>query len=147
MKPQSDLRGRSLLKTAGTLMTVFGALGVVLYLLALAGIAALRAATGGVFSASDDVIGVSLLFAGAVAELIAGILSLRAAKTPARAGKALSVLGGLTLLLALAGMGHIALRTGATPWWESALGLLLCVVVPCADLYAVYKLKADRRAV
>ena len=141
MNPQSAPLGRSLLRAAGTLMVVFGALGIVLYLLATAGIVALLAATDGVFSARDDIIGIGLLLAGAFAELVAGILSLRAAKTPARVGPALSVWDGLTLLLSLAGMAYIALRTGTAPLWELALGLALCTVVPIAALCAAHKVK------
>ena len=141
MNPQSAPLGRSLLRAAGTLMVVFGALGIVLYLLALAGVLALTAATGGIFSAGGDFLGVSLLLAAAISELVAGILSLRAAKTPARVGPALSVWDGLTLLLSLAGMAYIALRTGTAPLWELALGLALCTVVPIAALCAAHKVK------
>ena len=112
MNPQAALPARTLLRAAGTLMIVFGALGIVLYLLATAGSVALLAATDSVFSARDDIIGIGLLLVGALAELIAGILSLRAAKQPARVRPALYVWDVLTLLLSLAGMAHIALRIG-----------------------------------
>lgn len=146
MDPQAALPARTLLRAAGTLMIVFGALGIVLYLLATAGIVALLAATDSVFSARDDIIGIGLLLVGALAELIAGILSLRAAKQPARVRPALYVWDVLTLLLSLAGMAHIALRIGTAPWWELALGLVLCTVVPVAALCAARRMKQTNQS-
>ena len=123
MELQYDPAGRTLLKTAATLMIVFGAVGILIYLLGLAAVIGISYATSGVFSASRDLFGMSLLLAGAIVELIAGILGVKAAKRPARAGKALLVWGALCLLLTLAGMGHIALRAAdSAPLWELILG-------------------------
>ena len=131
-----DPAGRTLLKTAGVIMLIFGILGVLIYALGLAAVIGVTYVTSGIISASEDLIGMGLLLAAAVAELIAGILGSRAAKKPARAGKGLIVWGVLTLLLTLAGMGHIALRTTNAPLWELVLGLILGVVTPVVYLVA-----------
>ena len=145
MELQYDPAGRTLLKTAGTLMIVFGAVGILIYLLGLAAVIGIAYATSGVFSASGDLLGMSLLLAGAIVELIAGILGVKAAKRPARAGKALYVWGALSLLLTLAGMGHIALRAAASaPLWELILGLVLGVVTPVVYLVGAARLQSPR---
>ena len=131
-----DPAGRSLLKTASVIMLLFGILGFLIYALGLAAVVGVTYVTSGIISASEDLIGMALLLAAALAELIAGILGSRAAKKPARAGKGLIVWGVLTLLLTLAGMGHIALRTTNAPIWELALGLVLGVVTPVVYLVA-----------
>lgn len=136
MELQYDPAGRTLLKTTGVIMLIFGILGILLYAAGLAAVVGVTYVTGGVFSGSADLIGMALLLAAALAELIAGILGSRAAKRPARAGKGLIVWGVLTLLLTLAGMLHIALRTTGAPIWELALGLVLGVVTPIVCLAA-----------
>ena len=139
---QYDPIGRSLLRAAGVLMILFGILGMLLYTLGLVAVIILNHATAGVFSAAGDLMGMSLLLAGALAELIAGILGKRAARKPERAGKGLIIWGLLCLLLSLAGMGHIALRAaGSALWWELALGLLLGVVTPLVYLFSANRLR------
>ena len=134
MELQFDPAGRTLLKTTGVIMLIFGILGILIYAVGLAAVIGVTYVTSGIISASEDLIGMGLLLAAALAELIAGVLGLRAAKQPARAGKGLLVWGILTLLLTLAGMGHIALRTTNAPLWELALGLVLGVVTPVVYL-------------
>ena len=131
-----DPAGRSLLKITSVIMLLFGILGFLIYALGLAAVIGVTYVTSGIISASEDMIGMGLLLAAALVELIAGILGSRAAKKPARAGKGLIVSGVLTLLLTLAGMGHIALRTTNAPLWELALGLVLGVVTPIVYLVA-----------
>lgn len=131
-----DPAGRSLLKITSVIMLLFGILGFLIYALGLAAVVGVTYVTSGIISASEDLIGMALLLAAALAELIAGILGSRAAKKPARAGKGLIVWGVLTLLLTLAGMGHIALRTTNAPLWELALGLVLGVITPVVYLVA-----------
>lgn len=141
MKPQFDPTARRLLKIAGMIMLVFGVFGTVLYLLGLAGVLALNYATSGVFSVGSDLIGMGLLLLCAVAELTSGVLGLRSAKQPERAGRSLLVWSGLTLLLTLLGMGWIVFRSANLPWWELVLGLLLGVVTPAVYLSAAAKLR------
>lgn len=139
MELQYDPAGRSLLKTTGVLMIVFGVFGCLTYLLGLAAVTGLAYATSGIFSAVNDLVGMGLLLAGAVVELITGILGVRAAKRPARAGKGRVVWGVLCLLLSLAGLVHIALRNVDAPRWALAFGMVLGAVVP-----AVYLIGAAR---
>lgn len=135
-----DPAGRTLLKTTSVIMLIFGVLGSLIYAVGLAAVIGVTYVTSGIISGSADLIGMGLLLAAALAELIAGILGVRAAKKPARAGKGLIVWGVLTLLLTLAGMGHIALRTTTAPLWELALGLVLGLVVPVVYLIAAARL-------
>ncbi len=146
MNLQYEPAGRALLKISGVLMIVFGAFGLLVYTLGLAAVLGLSYATGGIFSATGDLIGMSLLLAGALTELIAGILGSKAAKKPARAGKSLYVWGGLSLLLGLAGMGLIALRAAASaPFWRLALGLALSLVLPIVYLASAARLRRSLR--
>ena len=131
----------TVLKIVSVLMIVFGALGILLYALGLAAVVGLTLATSGVFSASRDLFGMGLLLVGAIVELVTGALGSKAAKRPDRAGKALIVWGVLTLLLTLAGMVQIVLRTASVPWWELALGLVLGVVTPVVYLVAAARVK------
>ncbi len=134
MELQYDPDGRALLKCTGVLMMVFGIFGILIYLLGLGLVLGVSYITQGMFSASSDLLGMGLLLAGAIVELVAGVLGVKAAKKPARASRALLVWGILTLVLTLAGMGHIALRATTAPWWELALGFLLGVVTPIVYL-------------
>ena len=131
-----DPTGRTLLKTASVIMLIFGVLSFLIYALGLAAVIGVTYVTSGVFSGSEDLIGMGLLLAAALAEFIAGILGVRAAKKPSRAGKGLIVWGVLTLILTLAGMILIALRTTNAPIWELALGVVLGVVTPVVYLIA-----------
>ncbi len=141
MELQYDPAGRTLLKTTGILMIVFGVFGTLIYSLGLAAVIGLSYATGGVFSASDDLVGMGLLWTGALVELITGILGLRGAKKPERVGKGRILWGLLCLLLTLAGLGHIALRSSAAPLWELAFGLALGVVTPIVYLVGVARVR------
>lgn len=138
---QYDPAGRTLLKVTGVLMVIFGVFGVLLYLFGLAAVIGLTYATSGIISGSGDLIGMGLLLAAALTELIAGILGLRAAKRPERAGKGLLFWGVLCLLLTLAGLGHIALRSAGAPGWELALGVLLGAVTPIVYLVAAARVR------
>ena len=132
-----------LLKLTGILMLVFGGLGVLLYTAGLAVVLGVTYVTKGVFSGSSDLLGVGLLLGAAGAELIAGILGIRAAKKPERAGAGLLIWGSFTLLLTLAGMGLIALRATGTPWWQLASGFGLGLIVPGVYLVAAVRVLKD----
>ena len=141
MEQRYDPAGRSLLRITGVLMIVFGVFGVLIYTLGLAAVLGLSYATSGVFSASADLVGMALLLAAAVTELITGILGVRAAKRPSRAGVGRIVCCMLCLVLTLAGMVHIALRASTAPRWELLLALGLSVVCPLVYLFAVLRLR------
>ena len=144
MEKTNDRAGQSLLKATGVIMLIFGILGVLIYALGLAVLGGALYVTKGVFSVSQDLLGLGLLLAASLAELIAGALGVRAAKKPARAGAGLIVWGVLALLLGLAGTGQLLLRGASTPLWELLLGLVLGLAVPLVYLGAV---RAFRRSV
>lgn len=141
MEQPHDATARSLLKTTGVLMLIFGIFGTVLYLLGLAAILILRYATSGVFSAAKDLIGMSLLLVSAIVELICGILGIRAAKKLERLSRSMTVWGCICLLLTLISIGHIALRDSTLQWWLLPLGVLLSAVVPIVYLVAIQRLR------
>ena len=141
MEQRYDPAGRSLLKTTGVLMIVFGVFGVLIYTLGLAAVLGLSYATSGVFSASADLVGMALLLAAAVTELITGILGIQAARRPSRAGVGRIVWCMLCLVLTLACILHIALRAITAPRWELLLALGLSVVCPLVYLIAVLRLR------
>ena len=134
MEPKSIPACRTLLKISGVLMILFGVLCTLIYCLGLAGFAALNYATGGIFSVRSDLIGMALLLAAGIAELICGILGVRAAKRPERAGKGRLVWGVLCLLLSILSIGSIIVRNAGIPLWEPLTALILAAVVPIVYL-------------
>ena len=141
MEQQYDPTARTLLRITGVLMIIFGSLGILLYLLGLAAVIGLTYATSGVFSSTNDLIGMGLLLVCAISELITGILGVRTVRKPERTGKKQTLWGILTLVLSLAAIGQIALRNTVTPLWELCVGMLLSVVVPVTYLYAVTQIR------
>ena len=127
MEWNCDPLGSALLKISGILMILFGVLGILVYLAGLAAVFGLSYITAGLFSSSQDLVGVGLLLASALMELIAGILGARSAKRPDRTRRCL-IPGSLTLLITAAGLLHILLRSRELPWLSLILGLILPVV-------------------
>ena len=142
---QPESPAATLLKLTGTLMLIFGILGSLLYAAFLAVFLAASYMTGSIFSGVTDVVGISLLLAAAVAELVSGALGMKAAKRSRRAGACL-VWGAVTLVLTLAGIGCILLRLHNGAWWEAALAALLGVVTPAVYLYAAARRSSERQA-
>ncbi len=134
----TDPMGRLLLKTAGILMIVFGAVGVLVYLALLGVLAGVAFVTDGIFSVSKDVVGMSLLSAASAVELIAGILGLKAVKKPERA-RVCRVWGILALVLGLAALLSILLRGQDLGFW---LSIPLAAVTPVAYLIGASRLTA-----
>ena len=123
---QYDPLSRTLLKLTSILMTVFGVFGIVLYLLALGVLLGVNYMTAGVFSALQDIIGLSLLLAASIAELIGGRVGRKTLKNPQKASRC-RVWGILTLILGLAGLVHILVRSGNPAYWVS---IPLALVTP-----------------
>ena len=127
MDPHYDPAGSALLKITGILMIVFGALGILLYLAALAAFFGMRYMIAGIFSTNLDLIGAAVLLAGSLMELIAGILGAKHAKHPERAVRCITA-GCLSLLLTLAGLAYLLLRSKEIPWAATILGILTPVI-------------------
>ena len=144
-QPTTDTTGRSLLRLTGTLMLIFGILGVVIYAVFIAVLIAANKMTGGIFSFSADIAGMGLLFAAALAELISGVLGRKAAKAPEKAGRC-RVWGWITLILTLAGVGFILLRRPAGAWWQAIAAVVLGMVVPAVYLVGASRCRRDAAA-
>lgn len=120
-------KGTTILKVTGILMIIGGAVGFIFGLLAIAGASLLQAAVG-----SDLNLGL-LLFASvltvisSVVSLIAGILGVKNAARPDKAGL-LIVFGVLTALFSVLGNVLTVMSGGAFSSTNLVLGLALPVV-------------------
>lgn len=137
MERTYDPTGKALLRISGIVMIIFGIFGILLYAAALGLLLGVTYITDGIFSGTRDVIGISLLLAGALAELICGIVSVKGAKRPARARRCL-VWGILTLIITLAGLIHILLRDAHPMYW---LIIPMAIVTPIVCLTGAAKLR------
>ena len=118
MEQQYDPLSRTLLKITSILMIVFGVFGLLLYVTALAVLAALGYVTAGMFSGTQDIIGISLLALASLAEFIGGILGVKTLRHPEKPRRC-RLWGILTLVLGLAGLVHILLRGENPVYWIS----------------------------
>lgn len=141
---QKDLTGVSLLKLTGSLMLIFGILGVLLYAGFTAVLIAANHITGGVFSGGKDIFGMSLLLAAALAELIGGVIGRKAAQVPAKAGKCF-FWGAAVIVLTLAGILHILLRMQSATRWEAILAAVLGIVTPLVYLIGAARVRRAAR--
>ena len=134
--------GTTLLKLSGTLMLIFGILGVLIYAAFTAVLIAANHLTGSIFSGSRDIIGMAILLAAAAAELVSGSLGLKAAKRPIKARRC-PVWGVLTLVLTLTGILLILFRMPSDTWWEAALAAAFGVVTPVVYLIGAVRCIKD----
>lgn len=100
---QTTPKGATLLKVAGILMIIGGALSIILSIVAIAGIAALAYLSDGSLSMGMLYASGALLAVGSVAELIAGILGAANSKKTEKA-KTCIVWGVIVAVLSAAGI-------------------------------------------
>lgn len=143
--PTTDTAGQSLLRLTGTLMLIFGILGVLIYAAFLAVFILANKFTAGIFSAGIDFVGMGLLFAAALAELISAVLGRKAAKAPEKAGRCLPW-GWITLILTLAGVGFILFRRPTGAWWQAVAAVLLGMVLPIVYLVSASRCRREAAA-
>lgn len=82
---QTTPKGATLLKVTGILMIIGGAISIIVSIIAIVGIAALAYVNDGTISMGMLYASGALLTAGAVAELVAGILGTANSKKPEKA--------------------------------------------------------------
>lgn len=83
---QKKAKGAGFLKVTGILMIIFGALSIIVSIIAAIGVAALLLISDGAVSSTLLYTAVALLIVSAVAELVAGIIGVVNCKKPEKAG-------------------------------------------------------------
>lgn len=83
---QKKAKGAGFLKVTGILMIIFGALSIIVSIIAAIGVAALLLISDGAVSSTLLYTAVTLLIVSAVAELVAGIIGVVNCKKPEKAG-------------------------------------------------------------
>ena len=133
--------GERLLRGSGIVMSIFGAVETVIFIVLTGLLIVANGATVSLFSGSREIIGAAAFLVAAIVELIAGILGARCAKTGAGVKPCL-VLGvlslGLTLLSLMLIDRKFDLLTGAS--------LVICAVMPIVYLYAAFQTQKERTA-
>ena len=115
------MKGAKLLKVVGILMIIGGAIGIIMGIIAVAGVSVLAALAGPEFKSGLYIFAAILLLVGAVLELVAGIIGVKDAKVPEKANTCLvwgiivAVLSVLSNILTVAAGGDfsvVSLITG-----------------------------------
>lgn len=123
-----------LLKVTGIIMIIFGAIGIIVSILAVVGAGAVAALVGS--SAGGLVFAALLSLLGAVLQLVAGIMGAANKNNPAKGGKCL-VLGIIVILLSIAGN----ITTVALGGQFNVLGLILGAILPVLYIIGAVQLK------
>ena len=124
MKDERSLM-QSLLHGTGVIMTVYGALEMVIFIVYLGVVLFASHTVGGVFSAKTEIIGAAAFLAAALTELIAGILGFRSVKTGGSTIPCL-IFGILCLLLTVASL----ILLGARMKLLTVASIAVCAVLP-----------------
>ena len=124
MKDERSLMQR-LLHGTGVIMTVYGALEMVLFIVYLGVVLFASHTVGSVLSAKTEIIGAAAFLAAALTELIAGILGFRSVKTGGSTTPCL-IFGILCLLLTVASL----ILLGARMKLLTVASIAVCAVLP-----------------
>lgn len=132
-----EAKGSGFLKVTGILMIIGGALSIILYIIAIIGIAALVYLSEGELSSGLLYTAGILGLVSAVAQLIAGIIGVKNCKKPEKA-KTCIVWG--ILVIALTVIGSILNVVGGSDF--SVSSLLIGLVIPVLYIIGAVKNKA-----
>lgn len=132
-----EAKGSGFLKVTGILMIIGGALSIILYIIAIIGIAALVYLSEGELSSGLLYTAGILGLVSAVAQLIAGIIGVKSCKKPEKA-KTCIVWG--ILVIALTVIGSILNVVGGSDF--SVSSLLIGLVIPVLYIIGAVKNKA-----
>lgn len=132
-----EAKGSGFLKVTGILMIIGGALSIILYIIAIIGIAALVYLSEGELSSGLLYTAGVLGLVSAVAQLIAGIIGVKNCKKPEKA-KTCIVWG--ILVIALTVIGSILNVVGGSDF--SVSSLLIGLVIPVLYIIGAVKNKA-----
>ena len=119
--------GAGFLKVVGILMIIFGAIALVVSLIAVAGMSVIEAAIGSEIDTGMLWIGVILSVVSAAMEMVAGIVGVVNAKKPEKA-KTCLVFGILVAILTVAGCIFTVASGEAFPVASLLLGLVMPVL-------------------
>ena len=130
-----------ILRGTGILMTVFGALETVVFLVYLGAIVYFNQKSGSIFSGGSVIVGAGLFLGGAVTELIAGVLGFRCVKTGA------STIPGFVFCVLCLGLTAASLiLLGREIDALTVVSVAICAVVPAVYLWAALKTRSERAA-
>ena len=136
MQPQ--VQGSTMLKVCGVLMIIGAALGLLVYVLALAGAAILGGA-----AAAIAFIFMFMGIAGAILQLIAGIQGVKNWQNPQKAGVCI-VMGAI--VAGLSAISNIYTMAQSGEVGSGLFGLLLGLVIPVLYIVGAYQLKQQGQA-
>lgn len=138
-----ELKGSTFLKVMGILMIVFAAIALVIGLIALAGIGAMLSLLGASAAQFASIITVAsvLTLAGAVLELVAGILGVKNWARPERAGVCVTWGVILIVLCALSLLLNIIVYANVPGVSVNFFTLIVSFVMPVLYLIAAIQCK------
>ena len=124
---QKKAKGAGFLKVTGILMIIFGALSIIVSIIAAIGVAALLLISDGAVSSTLLYTAVTLLIVSAVAELVAGIIGVVNCKKPEKAGTCIAW-GIVVAVLCVAGTILQSVGGGSFSVFSLISGLALPVL-------------------
>ncbi len=131
-----EAKSNTLLKVAGILMIIGGSIGIILGIIAVLGVGALAIALGSEASLGLLMFAAILTLVSAVVSLIAGIVGVKNAAKPEKAGLCI-VFGVLTAVLAV--LGNILSVAGGGAF--STMGLVTGLLLPVLYLIGAFQNK------
>ena len=140
MKQNMNLSER-LLRGTGIVMSVFGALETVVFIVLTGGLIVANSATVSLFSGTGEIIGAAAFLATALLELITGILGARCAKNGASETVCI-VFGVLCLGLTILSLIMIGRKFDLL----SGASLAICAILPIIYIFAAFKTQQARNA-
>ena len=99
---ENNSKGSGFLKVTGILMIIGGSLGLILGIIAIAGVGLLAAVSDGAISSTLLTVSCLFIIVSAVAELVAGIIGIKNCKAPEKATSCI-VWGIIVAVLCIAG--------------------------------------------
>lgn len=140
MKDERGLMQR-LLHGTGVIMTVYGALEMVIFIVYLGVVLFASHTVGGILSAKTEIIGAAVFLAAALTELIAGILGFRSVKTGGSTIPCL-IFGILCLLLTVASLILLGTRMKLL----TVASIAVCAVLPVLLIVSAIAVRRSGKA-
>lgn len=119
-----EAKGAGFLKVTGILMIIGGALGIVLGIIALLGIAALAVISNGQISMGLLYVAGIIALVSAIIQMVAGIVGVINCKNPEKAGSCM-LWGGIVILFSLIGSILTVVGGDSFPVVSFLVGLIL----------------------
>lgn len=133
-----EAKGSTFLKVTGILMIVFGAIALIVSIIAILGIAALAAFNDGTYDMTMLYVGGVFALISAVAEFVAGIIGVINAKLPHKANTSCIVWGVVVAVMCIA--GEIISMIGGSQF--NVFSLICGLAIPVLYIIGAVKNKA-----